>query len=104
MNVVECESLGKFVYNENKRLHSYDGNPSIIYKTGATYYHDDGKLHRKGGLAMSYPDGTVRFYYKGYQIGELQHYIWTNQHFEPILPKTDESYFIGELKDSSHCF
>ena len=43
MNVVDYERLGKFVYNENKRLHSYDGNPSIVYKTGARAWnvHDD---------------------------------------------------------------
>ena len=119
MNVVEYESLGKFVYNENKRFHSYDGKPSIVYKTGATQYHDNGKLHRKGGPAVSYPDGTARFYYKGHQISELQHYIWNNEHIEPVLPKTEERYFIGyenvskeeylkyisgDLKDSSPCF
>jgi len=119
MNVVEYDRLGKFVYNENKHLHSYEGNPSVIYNTGATHYHDNGKLHRKEGPAVSYPNGMQEFYYQGYKISELQHHIWNNDHIEPILPKTTEKYFIGyknvpkeeylkyisgDLKDSNPCF
>ena len=55
MNVVDYERLGKFVYNENKRLHSYDGNPSIVYKTGSRAWnvHDDVQRFPGDGLSPS---------------------------------------------------
>lgn len=51
---------------KNKKLHTDDDEPSIIYPDGTTYYHKNGKLHRNEDKpAIVSPDGSKQYYKNG---------------------------------------
>ena len=48
------------------RSHSYNDEPSIIYKDGAKIWHKNGKYHRGNGKpAIEYPDGKQCYFING---------------------------------------
>ena len=49
----------------NGKLHSFDDQPSIVYKNGFNEWHQNGKLHRVGFPAIVYRDGSCSYYLDG---------------------------------------
>ena len=49
--------------DENKKLHSFNDEPAIVYDSGSMYWFKHGKLHRDNDLpAIIHYHGTKRWY------------------------------------------
>jgi len=52
------------IRNSKGQLHR-DGGPAAIYPDGTQFWHRDGMYHRDDGPAIIYPDGTQKWYLNG---------------------------------------
>ena len=49
----------------DKKLHSVDDKPSVIYADGTKFWYRHGKLHRDGGPAVVYFNGIEEWWQDG---------------------------------------
>ena len=53
-------------YNKNRKYHSFNDKPAIIYPNGSKYWYKNGNLHRGDDQpAIIYPDGTKHWCING---------------------------------------
>lgn len=61
---VEITTVGKFYHNCNGELHR-EGGPAACYKDGSKWWYRNNELHREDGPAVEHPDGTKEWFLNG---------------------------------------
>jgi len=71
-------------HNKNGELHRI-GGPAIEYLDGSAFYYVNGLLHNEEGPAIKYASGSEFYYIKGVQIAEEEFNKSINPFYDKIF-------------------
>ncbi len=71
--ILEDEESGIFTYKINNIIHR-EGGPAIIYDDGTKQWLQNGKRHRLNGPAIEYSDGYRTYWIEGKQHSEEKYW------------------------------